>query len=130
MQGALATLARRSRVRGQVTHPLSHPAMGAIIDRVGHLFLDDKVLAKPDRHLIFVCGGKVDEPPETVRANFLKYAIAEMPGYRFVLAETASSDLLEHGDPQFLNIADFEERLAEITDCILVFLRARARLPK
>ena len=56
-----------------------------------------------------------------MRARFLKYSKTDLHNFRVFLAEDANKDLTLYGVNEFLNIADFENLLADISDCIIIF---------
>ena len=70
------------------------------------------------RHIVFVCGGTSSRH---ARMRFLRYAKTELPNVTFFLAEAAEKDCLSHSNPTFLNLTDFEELVAAIADCIILF---------
>ena len=102
-------------------HPFDHPASKSLIERVVQSFRSEAVYLVTDRKFLFVCGGPVDPGSGSIRAKFLDYASAHLDGFRVFLAEAAARDVVEHGRPRFLNIAEFEDFLASIADCILIF---------
>jgi hypothetical protein len=59
-----------------------------------------------------------------MRYRFLKYAEEEVQNFRIFLAEMATKDLTQHNEPEFINVADFESLVADICDCILLFLES------
>jgi len=104
-----------------MNHPFEHPASKPLIERVVQSFQSEAVYLVTDRKFLFVCGGPVDRDSGSIRARFLDYASAHLDGFRVFLAEAAARDVVEHGRPRFLNIAEFEQLLASIADCILIF---------
>lgn len=90
------------------------------MDRVARIFRESEVYLRTNRHIIFVCGGPVDEK-KYARTKFLAYANKKFKDFTFFLAEDASRDLLTHSEPQFLNLSEFERLIAGIADCILLF---------
>lgn len=80
---------------------------------------ENRLYIKPDRHIVFVCGG--DKAHVNLRSNFLKYAETHLSHIRIILAEDAYGDLMSGSTPQFVNLAIFEDLLADISDCIVLF---------
>lgn len=95
-----------------------HPVSRLLLADVANLFKNTKIFASQDRHIIFVCGGN---GRGSMRVRFMKYARAEIPDMRMFLAESAAKDLLTHGEPAPLEVADFEGLIADISDCVLIF---------
>ena len=56
-----------------------------------------------------------------MRPRFLKYATTNLTHLRMFLAETAQADYLTHEKPEFHNFAEFEEIIAEISTCVILF---------
>jgi hypothetical protein len=101
--------------------PFSHPSSDKLLRKVFDVFSSKKVFQRKNRHIIFVCGGSVQPRSRSMRHRFLKYSRDSIENFRFFLAEAATQDLTQHGEPQFINIADFETLVAEVSDCILLF---------
>ncbi len=95
-----------------------HPASEPLLAGVANLFKKNKIFSSQDRHIIFVCGGS---NRKSMRVRFMKYARAEISDMRMFLAESAAKDLLTHGEPAPLDVADFEDLIADISDCVLIF---------
>lgn len=95
-----------------------HPASEPLLAGVANFFKNKSIFASQDRHIIFVCGGN---GRSSMRARFMKYARAEISDMRMFLAESAAKDLLTHGEPAPLEVADFEDLIADISDCVLIF---------
>jgi hypothetical protein len=72
---------------------------------------------------VFVCGAAKASPPKppTLREQFLQVAPNFMSGSLCLLAESAASDVIDAGEPRFLNLALFERVIAEIADAIVLF---------
>jgi hypothetical protein len=102
-------------------HPFGHPSGKAVLKRVADVLQEKPVFLKADRKLVFVCGGATSRPRKYARSRFLRYARRELHDFRVLLAEVAFKDLSEHDQPSFLNLAEFEELIADIADCILMF---------
>jgi hypothetical protein len=102
--------------------------MGTLIARVAHAFSDNGAYLSVDRHLLFVCGGPVQDSSTSLRKQFLAYAETELPNFRVFLAEAATKDIFEYQPPHFLNLAQFEEFIAAYSDCIVLFPESHGSL--
>lgn len=110
------------KVRGfLMPHPFNHPSSQKLLGDLSSVFKSDYVFQKKDRHIIFLCGGSVQPRKQSLRNKFWKYSRSELKKCRIFLAETVVQDVKEYEDPEFLNIADFESFLANVSDCILIF---------
>ncbi len=89
-----------------------------LVKKLTALFKSKSIFLSRKRHIVFVCGGS---SPRSARMRFLRYAKAELPNVTFFLAEAAEKDCLSHSKPTFLNLSDFEELVAAIADCIILF---------
>lgn len=98
-----------------------HPSSDALIERVAHIFQNKKILATRSRYIAFLCGGSVKSRARSMRKRFIKYAKHNLPSVRIFLAENAQTDISEHSDPELINVAEFEELIASISDCIIIF---------
>lgn len=107
------------KVRGPMSHPFQHPSAKVILKRVAQLFRSDKAYILKDSNIVFVCGGPIDD--RTVRSLFLKYAASEITNLRMFLAEDAEKDYVTHDDPEFHNVAEFEELIGDVSDCVILF---------
>jgi hypothetical protein len=54
----------------------------------------------------------------------LTYAAAALPSFRVFLAESAAKDITDFGPPTFLNLSQFEQFIADFSDCIVIFLES------
>ena len=100
-------------------HPFRHPEVGELLKRVANLFKSDNCFIKNNSNVVFVCGGSVDG--DTMRAKFCRYANKNISNVRIFLAETAQKDYVLHDDPEFHNVAEFEEIIAELSKCVVIF---------
>jgi hypothetical protein len=100
--------------------PFAHPSSVKLLGRVSEVFQSKKVFQRKDRHIVFVCGGSVQLRSRSKRASFLRYSQSSLNNFRIFLAETATKDLSQH-EESFINIADFETLIAEVSDCIIIF---------
>ena len=92
-----------------------------LVERVAHAFHSGDAFLVADRNLLFVCGGPVTSACDSLRKKFLRYAETELPNFRVFLAEAALQDIFEYNAPDFVNLALFEDFIAEFADCILLF---------
>jgi hypothetical protein len=102
-------------------HQFGHPSSKKLLGAVADLFRANEIFATNDRYIVFVCGGNDKPRKPAVRSRFIDYAKRNIPGVRVFLAENAAQDLLSHSKPRFLNVAEFEQLLADIADCVLIF---------
>lgn len=102
-------------------HPFQHPSSNRLLDRMAQLFRSGNVKLSRRRHLVFVCGGGTNIGDNSFRRKFLTYAERNLKDYDVFRAETAAKDIDHYDDPKFVNIANFEEVLAGIADCIVIF---------
>jgi hypothetical protein len=108
-----------------MSHPFNLPKGKELLKRVALLFTtSEKAFVLRDSKIVFVCGGPVEaegSPPNTMRRHFLDYAKIHLDHLRIFLAENAERDFITHDEPEFHNIAEFEELIAEVSDCIVIF---------
>ncbi|MBI5039644.1 MAG: hypothetical protein HZB57_00020 [Gammaproteobacteria bacterium] len=104
-----------------MSHPFAHPSSELLLASVEKVLFDKPVYQRMDRHIVFVCGGAVGPRKKSARNGFLRYAVHALPQFRVFLAEAATKDLVQFNDPQFVNLAEFENLVADIADCILIF---------
>jgi hypothetical protein len=95
--------------------------MRGLIDQVAHVFTSTEAHLTVDRHLLFLCGGSDDT---SLRKQFLTYAAGALPSFRVFLAESAAKDITDFGPPTFLNLNQFEQFIADFSDCVVVFLES------
>jgi hypothetical protein len=101
-------------------HPFQHPSIKEVLRRVAQLFFSDKAYILPDSNIVFVCGGPTSDG-NSMRNRFLSYAMAELPHLRMFLAEDAEKDYVTHDDPEFHNVAEFEELIGAVSECVIIF---------
>jgi hypothetical protein len=106
------------RVRGQMSHPFTHPKGKELLKRVAQQFSGTGTYILRDSNIVFVCGGTNDDD---MRPRFREYARVEIPHLRIFLAEDAQKDFVTHSEPQFHNIGEFEDIIGEVSDCIVLF---------
>ncbi len=96
-----------------------HPKAKALLKRVAQSFRAQDVYILRDSNIVFVCGGPMDGA--NMRPLFCQYAKAELPHLRIFLAETAQKDYVRHVEPEFHNVAEFEDIIAEVSTCVILF---------
>jgi len=105
-------------------NPFAHPSSKRLLGLVSDIFRTKVVFQRKDRYIVFVCGGPVRAKSRSMRYRFLKYSQSTLRQYRFFLVEAATRDLTQHNDPEFINLAAFETLVAEIADCIILFIES------
>ena len=103
-----------------MSHPFQHLAAKSLLKRVAQLFHEDGIFIAKDSNIVFVCGGPYSDTT-TMRRRFMDYAERKLPHLRMFLAENAEKDYVTHDEPEFHNIAEFEELIAEVSDCVIIF---------
>lgn len=78
------------------------------------------LIFKKEHTFIFVCGGSSKED-HYLRSKFLKYAASHLSGYQFILAEKCLDTQTHHQNFLFKNLAIFEDNLAHLSSCVLIF---------
>ena len=61
----------------------------------------------------------MDKP--SMRKQFCEYAKTSLSHLRIFLAESAQKDYVKHLNPEFNNVAEFEDIIAEISTCVILF---------
>lgn len=102
-----------------MSHPFKHPKGKGLLNRVAQSICGGRIFILPGSPIIFVCGGSADNP--SMRQRFLDYATTELTHLRFFLAETAQMDYVNQVDGEFQNVAEFEDVMAEISTCTILF---------
>ena len=92
-----------------------------LLAEVGTVFKTKPIFQNRSRHVVFVCGGKIDGSAPTMRGRFLTWARTELPDFIVILAERAFKEALFHDPPRFINLSKFEQLVAQISDCVLIF---------
>ncbi len=100
-------------------HPFEHPEAKRLMNVVAQRFQTNKVFIQSSSKVVFVCGGATDQ--ENLRRRFLSYAETELTDFRMFRAEDAEKDYVSNNEPQYVNVAEFEEAIGAIADCILIF---------
>jgi hypothetical protein len=91
-----------------------------LLQEIGSLFRDKPVFRRSKSHFMFVCGGAIKAGATTMRRQFISWAQSSLPDFNIVVAEHAFPEAtLDH--PEFINLAQFEHLVAQISDCVLIF---------
>jgi len=102
-------------------HQFANASGTRLLTEVGSIFKSKPIFQNKSRHVIFVCGGQLNGPMPTMRSSFLNWAPGALPDCLFILAETAFKEALFHDPPVFINLSKFEQLVAQISDCVLIF---------
>lgn len=102
-----------------MTPELTHPGSASLLRELGSLFRSRRIFTSQDRRLVFLCGGPVPSR-RFFRPKVLAYARTSLREFRFFLAEDAARDIFAHGEPTFVNIAEFEALISDLADCVLI----------
>jgi hypothetical protein len=100
--------------------PLTHPGAKGFTAKLVK-GLSENFFIRRNRRIIFVCGGSIDPSKTSLRADFIAWAKLNIESDALLLlSENAYSAATLRGN-RFINLSQFEEVLASIADCILVF---------
>jgi hypothetical protein len=99
--------------------PFQHPRGKELLKRVAEIFRSDNTYILRDSNIVFVCGGPIDKP--TMRKRFLEYGSEHLNHLRLFLAENAEADYVTNTEAELLDVGKFEEIIAEISDCLIIF---------
>ena len=102
-----------------MSHPLTHPKAGDLLKRVAQSFKAENTYILHDSSIVFVCGGPMNSP--AMRPRFCEYAKTDLPQLRVFLAENAQQDHVLHPGSEFENVAEFEEIIADVSTCVVLF---------
>ena len=102
-----------------MSHPLKHPKGVNLLKRVAHSFRSDSTYILPSSAIIFVCGGPLNE--DSMRRRFSDYASSHLPELRLFHAEDVMEDYSSHDESDFQNVAEFEDIMASISSCVILF---------
>ena len=102
-----------------MSHPLKHPKAKELLGRVAQPFRAEDTFIVRDSNMVFVCGGPMGRA--AMREKFLTYSKTELTHLRIFLAEIAQKDYVQHPDPEFHNVAEFEDIMAEVSACVIIF---------
>ncbi|KAB7739266.1 hypothetical protein F2P47_12555 [Parvibaculum sedimenti] len=101
-----------------MSHPFTQTSSKELLKRVAQQFTNGNTFVQRNSHIVFVCGGSA---AKDMRPRFLSYATEELPHLRTFLAEVAQKDYITHPEPAFHNIAEFEDIIGEVSDCVVLF---------
>lgn len=99
-------------------HQLNDKSAKNLLSELRDVFLEKEIFFALGRHIVFVCGGT---KRNTFRSRFQTYARNHAPNLRIFLAEDAVNNLLSHSNPEFVNLAQFEDLIASVFNSILIF---------
>jgi hypothetical protein len=100
----------------------THPKGRRLLEEVRQIFAGDgSIFERKDKHIVFVCGGPVGATSNSLRSRFLSWAKTELPDIVPVLAEDAYGESYSDEVPKFINLAQFEQLIAGVSDCVLIF---------
>ena len=100
--------------------PLTHPGARKLVSELVRGFSGDVFIRQP-RPIVFVCGGALISHQIFLRKLFLDWAKANLGSKaNFLLSEDAYASALQAGS-RFINLSEFEQVIASLSDCILVF---------
>ena len=102
-----------------MSHLLKHPKGIDLLKRVAHSFRSDATYILPSSAIIFVCGGPLNE--NSMRRRFCDYANSCLPELRLFHAEAVMEDYSTHDESNFQNVAEFEDIMASIANCVILF---------
>jgi hypothetical protein len=100
---------------------ISDAKIHKLVSDVSSIFKSKKLFLSQDRHIIFLCGGPVKRPQSSSRSKFCHYARTSLKNVTFFLAEDASRDFIKHGDPEFINLSEFEKFIAGVANGVILF---------
>lgn len=98
--------------------PFSNSAGKKLLAEVRQVFRAKKIYFSLASHFIFICGGT---KRTSFRSRFLTYLKNKKVDLNIFRAEDAVDNLLTHNVPEFVNLAEFEDLIGSIFDCILIF---------
>jgi hypothetical protein len=107
------------KVRGYMDHPFQHPSGKDLLKRVGQLFHSENAYILRDSNVVFVCGGPTNV--SSMRQRFIEFGRTELTHLRFFLAEDAEKDYVSNTEVDLHNVAEFEEIIGHISDCLIIF---------
>jgi hypothetical protein len=101
--------------------PFAHPTGERLLSEVRLIFENKPVFHKRDKPFVFVCGGSTTGRSKKLRGKFLAWAKSRLREVVFVLAEDAYAYTHFYDPPEAVNLAEFEEVIGEIADCVVLF---------
>ena len=91
---------------------------------IRRVFEKGRIYLRGDKVVFFVCGGPVDvvrDGEGSHRKNFLKWAARELPDFVCILAEDALSLNFVGESREFVNLSQFENVIASVSDGVVIF---------
>lgn len=82
--------------------------------------LSKNIIFRRQHIFVFICGGAITGP-HFLRTKFLTYAKTDLKDYNFILAEKCLQTKSNNQRFSFRNIAFFEDNLAHLSNCTLIF---------
>lgn len=101
--------------------PFAHPTGQRLLSEVRGIFQNKPIFHRRDKPFVFICGGSTLKRSRKIRGKFLTWAKSRFHEVVFVLAEDAYSYTNSYDPPEAVNLAEFEEVIGEIADCVLLF---------
>lgn len=101
-------------------HPFEHPAIGKLLKRVARSYREAPTYVVRNANILFVCGGNIKDT-NNMRPQFIAFAHDQLSNFRVFLAEDAQKDYFSHPDSVFVNVAQFEENISDVSDCVILF---------
>lgn len=92
----------------------------ALISKLKNYYNARKIKYNPAKPFVFVCGGD-RKNVNSYREKFLHYSKTNLKDYAVFLAEDALSQLSTDGKYTYVNIVEFEEVIANLSDCVIIF---------
>jgi hypothetical protein len=98
-----------------------HPSADRLLREIRRLFESKTIFQRRDRPILFLCGGPIRRNAKNMRQRFLTWSKRNLPGLDIVLAEEAFGHTKFYDPPEIVNLSEFEELIASVADCVLVF---------
>jgi hypothetical protein len=104
----------------------NHPGASRVLAPLEGLFKSEEAFFSIHQHLSFVCGAqgdKLQDGTPNLRSQFLRHLDKQDDGHRIlpILAEKAIDEVLRADDGVVLDLAIFEDLIAQIVDSVLLF---------
>ena len=101
-------------------HPLNSKSQKELRGRVVQ-FICNALLVQNQSNLVFVCGGN---DADCMRRKFFEYFKSNLADHEFFEPEFAMKSYFSSEDIEPFNIAEFEEIVAKLSHCIVIFPEA------
>jgi len=99
----------------------AHPSGQVLLEEVRKIFEQKPIFQTRNRPIVFLCGGPVAGRSRNMRRAFLTWSKHNLPDLTVLLAEDAYKHTKIYEPPETLNLAEFEELIGTVANCILVF---------